>query len=424
MGRLRKTRKRTRKCGGATPNTIHYKYTKNLRRGQWVDTIYPYGQTLVSILPRIGWRDFRYTGPMIIQTDGNEDRVADNKRVFSIRTTETSPKIYKTNGHCVPPTAAPYEVFGGAACELWGKKIPEIAIHKYIDITGDIDVKVSLPTVVPDDVALRTLISLGGDDAVKPLMVYEDAYTPYGDAYTHWLFDEIVAEVGRIAPQFNIKELRLPQRDENYETALGDLHAAVGNLLITRLLTENRSMIKIQISTTALPDITNHIVEFIVSPDGSFRSNTKFTVDGIYVQGPIELLQGQVKGLTDRADGIKNTSKERHLAAIENYPSFYKFDNHCARLIYIASLMKFLEGKRYPENGINFPFLDSAQAFSILEKLYTSGRGTMCDIHFGPNYMDRLISMFESMKYIGKGALTTHLHPIRKAQLNKAKATP
>jgi hypothetical protein len=253
-------------------------------------------------------------------------------------------------------------------------------------------------------------------------MLYQDTYTKYGDAFSRWLFQEVVEQFSAIAKQFNIKELGLPGRDENSETALGDLHAVAGNLLITRLISENKSMIKIQISTKVLPNNVNHIMEFILSPHGNFRSNTKFTVDGIYVQGPIKLLLDQVEGLAGRADGIKNTMAERGVAQIQNYPGFYKFDNHCARLLYLASLIKFVEGKPYPENRNKFMYMTESYAVFILEQLYKRGRGALCDAHFGPGFIERLIGILESMKYIGAEQLTTKIHPEFKKKLNKARA--
>jgi len=430
MGKLRKTRKgvaTSRKKGGATPNTIHFKYTKELRRAQWVDTIYPYGGVITSVLPKIRWDSFRYEGPLFIETDGLEDEnwsspAAGTGTKFKMTPTEKPTKLYETVGHSVPVSGAPYEVFGGAACELWGKKIPDVPIHKFVDITGDIDVSVSQPTVVPEKAILRELIDNAGDDAIRPLMLYQDTYTQYGDAFSRWLFQEVVEQFSAVAKQFNIKELGLPGRDENSETTLGDLHAVTGNLLITRLISENKSMIKIQISTKVLPDTVNHIMEFILSPHGNFRSNTKFTVDGIYVQGPIKLLLDQVEGLAGRADGIKNTMVERGVAQIQNYPGFYKFDNHCARLLYLVSLIKFVEGKPYPENRNNFMYMTESYAIFILEKLYKRGRGALCDAHFGAGFIDRLIPILESMKYIGVGQLTTKIHPELKKKLNKARA--
>jgi hypothetical protein len=305
-------------------------------------------------------------------------------------------------GHSLPVSGAPYEVFGGAACELWGRKIPNIPIHKFVDITGDIDVSVSQPTVVPEKAILRRLIDKHGPECLRPLMIYKDTYTPYGEAFSGWLFSEVVTQIQSLAGELDIPGLDLPGRDENSETALGDLHAMAGNLLCSRLITQDRSMIKIQISTKVLPDTVDHIMEFILSPQGDFRSTTRFTTNGIYVQGPIQLLVDQVEGLADRADGVKSRRGNHEMARIENNPSFYKFDNHCARLLYLATLIKSVEGKHYPENDNTFMYMTVRIATYILESLYMGGRGAMCDAHFGPKYIDKLTSIFESMQHVGQ----------------------
>lgn len=386
------------KRGGAVANDIGYKYTRNLSRGTWVDTIYPYGRVILSILPKISWDTFHYEGPMVIETDGMEDDEGGGNKSHK--------KIYNTNGKCTPVVGAPYEVFGGTACELWAKKFPEIPIRKFVDMTGDIDVDVSPPTVVPENPVLLKLIDEAGNAVINPLMLYEGKYTQYGDTFTHWLFDEVVQKITEIAPQFNIKELSLPGLEEDLETSLSDLNVSIGNLRIYRLITENKSNIKIQVATKVLPDIVNHIIEFIVSPSGISIERTRFSVDGIYVQGIMELLQEQVKGLTGRADGIMSTMSEHpNIKSIENYPSFYKFDNHCARLIYLATLLQSVEGKPYAENKKRLPYLTVGQANQLLEQLYSGGRGALCETHFGENYINKLIKLFEGMKYIGDGKL-------------------
>jgi len=363
------------------------------------------------MLPKMAWGSFRYTGPMIIETEGLEGSEYDG-----------SPRIYHTVGECQPISGAPYEVFGGTACELWAKKFPEVPIRNFVDITGDIDVMVSLPTVIPEDADLRKLIDEAGSSAVKPLMFYEGSYTVYGDMFTKWLFEQILHRVEEIAPYFDIKDLILPGYKEDPESALSDLHVAVGNLLVCRLVNEDKSLIKIQILTKVVPDIVHNIMELIVAPNGSFTAHTRFTVDGIHVQGLIELLYGQLNGLTGRASGMMSTMAGLPgIGRMENYPSFYKFDNHCARLIYIATLLKFVEGKRYPENKNSLPYLTEWQAVDILEQLYDGGKGAICNIHFKSDYIDRLLTIFETMRYIGIGRLRASVQARIKQKRNRLK---
>jgi hypothetical protein len=404
MGKLRKTRKsrpNSKKIrGGVAPNSIHYKYTNNLGRGTWIDTIYPYGGVIMSILPKIRWNSFHYEGPLLIEPD-SEFEYQDNNFEYqdnNFKEGDTKIKLYDTMGYTLPLSGPPYEVYGGAACELWGKKIPDIPIHKFIDITGDIDVQVSLPTVIPENAILQKRVGEHGDSYLHPLMVYQDTYTLYGDAFSRWLFHEVIEHFSVVAEQFNIAELDLPKPEEHSETILGDLHAVAGNLLFSRFITKDKSTIKIQITTKVLPDTVSDIIEFIVSGNGLSRSKTKFTVDGIYVNEPYAILTNQVEALAIRSEFVKGNISQHSM-------SFYKFDNHCARVLYLATLIRFIEGKYYPENNNTFVYMTEGMASIMLKKLYKNEIASMCDAHFGPNYIDKLIDIFESMKYIGAGRL-------------------
>jgi hypothetical protein len=394
MGKLRKTRKRSPNSkklrGGVAPNSIHYKYTNDIKRGQWVDTIYPYGGVIMSILPKIRWKSFHYEGPLLIEISDDAFEYYKNQGNREI------PKLYDTMGHTLPLSEPPYEVYGGAACELWGRKIPDIPIHTFVDVTGDIDVMVSSPIIVPENAFLQEQINSAGVHALKPLMVYEGKYTLYGDTFSRWLFNEVVEHFGPVAGQFNISELDLPEKTS--ETIHGDLYAAAGNLLFSRFITyeaDNSSTIKIQVTTKVLPNTVGDIIEFLVSGDGTVRFlPSKFTVDEIYVDEPYNILVNQVRALAGRS-GFGNIR--------------YKFDNHCARVLYLATLTKFLEGKYYPENDSKFTSMNAGMAVLMLNKLYEYDIASKCDKHFGPNYIDKLIDIFESMKHIGPGGIKRYM---------------
>jgi hypothetical protein len=48
-------------------------------------------------------------------------------------------------------------------------------------------------------------------------------------------------------------------------------------------------------------------------------------------------------------------------------------------------------------------------AVPMLDKLYKNDIASMCDEHFGPNYIDKLINIFESMKHIGPGGIKRYM---------------
>ena len=315
---------------------------------------------------------------------------------------------------------------GGGACELWGSAVPEVPIRKYVDYTGDIDIRVAPPSFKITDTELIAALERDGLESdvssMKPILLNEEGFTAYGDALTRWLYDQVVSNVRAIAPQFDRKGLAPPDYREDHETAVSDLQTAVGNLLVCRSPLLDRGMIKIQL-TAKVGDEMNHIMEFILRPIGAFSIRNHFKVEGVYLEDPKRLLQGQLEGLVGRGEGILNSMKNRsELTRVENYPSFYKFDNHCARLLYLAALQKSLEGKPFSGSAKKMDFISKSDAVSILSKIYAAGANKMCYKHFGDNYMDRLIAIFETMRYIGPGLLSAKLNVGSKGVLNRAKA--
>jgi hypothetical protein len=240
----------------------------------------------------------------------------------------------------------------------------------------------------------------------------------------------VVARVREISPYFNKRGFAVPDYREDHETAISDLQTVIGNLLVCRSPMLEREMIKIQVTakvaTDSLPEM-NHIMEFILMPKGNFNSfnvrNNVFRVNGIYLQQPRTLLQDQVKGMTGRATGILDTiSSYPEVSRAENYPSFYKFDNHCARVLYLAHLQKAVEGKRVAGSPKEADFLSKFDVLHMLEEIYAASAHKMCYKHFGDNYIDQLIAVFETMQYVQAGQLTTKLNARSKADLNRAKA--
>jgi len=325
-----------------------------------------------------------------------------------------------------------YQAFGGGACELWGLAVPEVPIRKYVDFTGDLDVRVNPPKFTIDDPKL--IADLEQDDIdpdpslMELILLDEGGFTEYGDAVTRWLYEELVNRVRELSPYFNKPGFVIPDYREDDETAVSDLRTVVGNLLICRSPMLDRGMIKIQVSTKIESESTaemNHIMELILVPKGRFPNmrNNNFRVNGIYLQEPLSLLKDQVSGLVGRSTGILNTiSAHPDIGKAENYPGFYKLDNHCARLLYLAHLLKAVEGKRVAGSSKQVDSLSKPEAMMLLKTIYASGSDKLCYKHFGEDYMDRLIAVFESMKYVKAGWLTTKLDQQDRALLNKAKA--
>lgn len=420
---VRRTRRHT---GGDTG--FGYKYTRDEPRLKWVDALSPYALTIASILPKIAWDGFRYEGPLQVETDAPYNST---RKGFSVNA-QQSRIVHTTRCRSVDPLE--YQVFGGGACELWGVAIPEVPIRKYVDFTGDLDVRVRRPDFTIDDPEFIAALERDGVESdpmyMDPILLDERGFTPYGEAITHWLYDEVVARVREISPYFNKRGFVVPDYREDHETAISDLQTVIGNLLVCRSPMLDRNMIKIQVTakvaTDSVPEM-NHIMEFILMPSGNFNSfsvrNNTFRVNGIYLQQPRTLLQDQVRGMTGRATGILNTiSSHPEVTRVEDYPSFYKFDNHCARVLYLAHLQKAIEGKRIGGSSKPADYLTKTDALRLLEEIYAASADKMCYKHFGDNYIDQLIAVLETMQYVQAGQLTTKLNARTRADLNRAKA--
>jgi len=390
-----------------------FKYTRNEKRARWIDALSPYASTIASIIPKIDWTAFTYNGPIEIETELKEEM-----------TTRTA------NCRSIGPLL--HEAFGGGACELWGSVIPEVPIRNYVDFTGDLDVRVTPPEFIVEDPAfIATLHSLGIADfepyMSSPILLGEHGFTEYGEAVTQWLYNQVVDRVREISPYFNKPGFVVPDYREDSETAISDLQTVVGNILVCRSPMLDRGMIKIQLTVKIESDSTaemDHILELILLTKGGFKiSKNGFTVGGICLQEPRQLLLDQINGLIGRGTGILNT-REKHPGAdrVENYPSFYKYDNHCARILYLAHLQKAVEGRQIGDSQKLANKLAKGDILYKLAKMYEASCDKLCSKHFGDDYMDQLIAVFETMDLIRPGGLTVRLNPYNRTLITKAKA--
>jgi len=417
-------RRLTRRVGGE--RWVGFKYTRDEKRGRWVDALSPYASTIASILPKMYWAGFRYDGPVQIETEQyNASGVSGFKG-------DEAPRFVVRTAHCRSDAPLEYQVFGGGACELWGLAVPEVPIRKYVDFTGDLDVRVNPPPLIVDDSAFNAALAAAEIDYMpsssKPILLGEQGFTEYGEALTRWLYNQVVDRAREISPYFNRPGFMAPDYREDDETAVSDLQTVVGNLLVCRSPMLDKEMIKIQITAKVESGLTgemNHIMELILTTKGRFEiiRGKIFRVNGIYVQQPRMLLLDQVKGLVGRGTSILNSFDKRpEIEKVENYPAFFKFDNHCARILYLAHLQKAVEGKPIGDPPKKADNLIKPEVLRIMENIYAASCDKLCSKHFGDGYMDQLIAVFESMDYVKAGYLTTRIDPKNRAGLNRAKA--
>lgn len=381
---------------------------RNTNRATWVEALVPYGNQIISQLPNINWNSFEYTGPVEVDVPESENAgfslAAVNRTLSGREIIEATAKSGKN----------PYGVFGGAACELWASVIPVPNIRDFVDPTGDIDVKIRLPllTVLKDHT--------GEYDDPTMYLATEDGFTDLGDQYSRWLFNEVVRVYSPLAKDFDKPVFSVPDISEDDELKLADIAEFYGNLLFTRMITRDKSNIKVQVSikvTTETSTVVNHLLEFLIITSGQSYSPTEPSIRGIPVPPPWQLFTEQVKGLTGRSEVVLAywQKKPAKMGKVNKIQSFHKIDNHCGRLLYLALLQKEVEGKPWPFDNPRsrywFPKLTIHQVVSGATPLFKTKSIPMCGYHFR-DFRQHLFSIFDTYEMIPKGVLTNRTKPI------------
>lgn len=304
---------------------LKYNYTEDEKRNIWLENVYPLGFMLINKISNIPWNEYKFKGftECIIHEEVNDEEVIIQKELKGVA------KLLQT----------PYYIFGGAACELYAKIYPKVVdITDLVDPTSDIDIKILSPVFRP----------YKNKNIIFELpMKKELGYTKLNSDYTEWLFEKIVTLCIDIEKYFDRTIFSLPNKKDikrDYELINADIVDYIGPLLITRVLLNDRDMIKIQV-TTKVYGIINHLVEFILSineniEDGGIKQllyynkpyKYKTPTSNIYIENPTKLFNHQLKGLEDR-----------YSVSIEENLYKYKFYNHCARIIYMSYLLVYLK---------------------------------------------------------------------------------
>jgi hypothetical protein len=334
----RKTRRR-KQHGGATGSNLRFRYTQLPERIAWITSVSQYGSELIRMISNIPYETYRFQGMCDLFVPIDEENF------------DSGLNILRSNGDAVAQNPA-YQIFGGTACEIYNMAYPEAAkLYDTTDPTGDIDVKLFTPLFTPTDRRPK--------DEENPTMYTEEhGYNPVSDNYTRWVMEHIRAILEILSTQY-AKELEQngfvkASREDTFESNTSDISIDVGPFLICRLYRDG--MIKIQAlakiqSLKANGDsmeYADHFMEFVmVNPTQNF-SDITLTTDysriqhtNIYVDSPMKLLRGQIKGLNDRQKIGLNTHGEKI-----NSPIKHKLINHYGRLMYITKLIRWLVDTR------------------------------------------------------------------------------
>lgn len=392
-------RGRTQKAG--------YIYLRNTKRGAWLNSVLPYGNQVVSQLSAINWKSFRYHGPIECKREQIETQSTKFGQVKIVDDVFTG---------TATTVERPYEVFGGAACELWAKQFPNLRFRELVDPTGDIDVFIANPDVIPDSDPEGVY-----DSPDLYLFKDETGLTELGDQYSRWLFNEVVRVYSPLAKFFDSPKFALPNKDETRETSRADIAEPYGNLLFTRIASAEMANIKVQISIKSVSEsatVVNHLIEFIMTKTGMSRNLSPFVVQSIHVASPWELFSQQIQGLADRGQAVLEFWDKKPIkrGKPQLTPLFYKLDNHCGRILFLALLLKQTQGKSWPLAGkgpkVWFQPVTSHTLLSQVKPLYTTKTYPMCNYTF-PDFMKLVFETFEGIPGIPPGTFTNKDSPYR-----------
>ena len=318
--------------GGLKPllKAPRFKYTFNVERKVWIKNLYPYADVFLEVVRDIGWNQYKYDGIGEYKVYGKNSYV----------------EIACKSGTTAAPNPVCYFA-GGCVYELLNKRYTNVNLHKYCDVTGDVDVALYPPglTDYPDG----SLLFLKAGEEI----------TSFYRHFTNWTFKHVVKNLNKYAAQFDkmfpnmvnfdIDEYHdIPDQYKldkfGYQTEQVDKCRVVAFLNSDATMFKIQVVIKIQDGSVSVIDHALEIIipvttdenapEFIPSVDGYKKSandyNTiKFPHTTYNVQKWSGLIFDNVNAYIERKPAFSSS----------NYKDvIHKPINHIARLFYLYEL--------------------------------------------------------------------------------------
>lgn len=351
--------------------SLPFRYTDDSARIDLIEEIYPISNLLIKSISNIPWEDYEFIGPTqcTIQDDEESDYFVENTGKFeNIFNFNVVSRLCKY----------PYYIFGGAACELYGKKYSKIKkIHDIVDPSADIDVRILSPSVfIEDNLDFNTTNEIDIiTDYINILTVYDkNKVSNLTEHYTKWIFDEVVKIIRKFSYEFNTSVCSLPNLEDDEETSIANLSESIGPILVTRSYLFSDNTIKIQVSTK-INNVSQHFIEFvlIISEENFKSQNSNRTIyqiiDNVYVQDLHYLIENQYEAFISRFEHIKTS------------PYLYKIYNHCARILHLLKIYKYLK-ENNKLSDVQKIFVKSSQfsknLYTFYKLLETKIRKTYC----------------------------------------------
>lgn len=280
---------------------LKYRYTNNVNRHTWVDTLYPFGSQVATIISNIPWESWHYQGP-------GKVAIGTPKNSIITETTVTT--------HLSSPA---YHLFGGCVTEMYAKlynlsDFPKLS--DYTDPTADIDVRIS-PFIVTTE-----------DTDLKGRQVFD---TPHIRNFINWLINELKLGLRPVAKIMDLPPFRKMTRDENSETLNSKHSEHLGNILISETAFDGYT--KIQVGVGIADGPASHFLEFVINHNNNLPINQVFTpkfvkTGNVFTLNYVDHIYEQLGALIDRH---KQPKVPRN-----------KVYNHYGRVYYTLKLMAHL----------------------------------------------------------------------------------
>ena len=301
---------------------LNFRYTDDITRTHFIEELYPISNLLIKSISKIPWKKYKFIGETECSIMNEDESI----EIFDVDIISCLSKY-------------PYYIFGGSACELYGKEYKDVVnIHDIVDPSADIDIRIQFPQIFKED----NPDFIYKNEEYNILITYENKVSKLTEHYTLWLFNEVVKMIQKNVLYFNNTVCSLPNLEDDHETEHANLSKAVGPILITRSYLFKDNAIKIQVSTK-IDNESQHFIEFIlIIDDGSINQvikkeddikqneNKYKKIDDVYVQNLDSLIDNQYEAFINRF-GMRSKT------------FLYKVYNHCTRILFLLRIYKYLK---------------------------------------------------------------------------------
>jgi len=350
--------------GGVDPllKVPTFKYTTSIDRQRFINAIYPYSVYFLDTLNEIDFSSYSYDGLCEYTSVGARFRppseeiiVSDYEDILQVTNQITiasysrySPKSY---------------YFGGTVYEILNRRFRNPDLHRYCDVTGDIDIAITNPQL-PD-------FHSDDENEYTPTFFTNSGINIFYKNFTVWCFNNIINKIEKLKyliRQMEFESFELtdyhefpPEEYRNEQFGYLQHEKNIGNVKIIGFVTyPGNSMYKIQVIGKVGENI-DHFIEYVMSTSGkdyydSSRSQS-VEVNGTFynIQSFNNLIIDNMKSYQDRLQ-------------LYDTINIHKVFNHVGRLLYLFELF-------YQNQVDNFFKTDSL----IIVNLFKYINGTSLD---------------------------------------------